>query len=66
MLALGEDHRGERFDKVEQWCIANGKEVVRLKRTQEFARQTLRKNLKEGNNTALLFHNIIIIESVDL
>lgn len=34
ILALGEDHRGERFDRVEQWCYANGKEVVRLKRTQ--------------------------------
>lgn len=33
VLALGEDHRGDRFDLVEQWCYANGKEVVRLKRT---------------------------------
>lgn len=32
VLALGEDHRGARFDEVEAWCIENGKEIVRLKR----------------------------------
>ena len=34
VLALGEDHVGDRFDRVAQWCLDNGKEVVRLKRTQ--------------------------------
>ena len=33
ILALGEDHVGERFDRVEEWCNNNGKKVVRLKRT---------------------------------
>lgn len=33
ILALGEDHTGERFDRVIKWCEENGKEVVRLKRT---------------------------------
>ena len=33
VLALGEDHRGGRFDEVEKWCNEHGKEVVRLKRT---------------------------------
>ena len=33
ILALGEDHIGERFDKVVEWCNNHGKEVVRLKRT---------------------------------
>lgn len=33
ILALGEDHRGGRFDDVEQWCIAHEKKIVRLKRT---------------------------------
>lgn len=33
ILALGEDHRGERFDAVEKWCIEHNKKVVRLKRT---------------------------------
>lgn len=30
ILALGEDHRGGRFDIVEQWCKEHGKKVVRL------------------------------------
>lgn len=34
ILALGEDHRGARFDEVEAWCRENGKEIVRLKRTE--------------------------------
>ena len=33
ILALGEDHVGERWDKLSNWCLENGKEVVRLKRT---------------------------------
>ena len=33
VLALGEDHTAERFQKAADWCIANGKEVVRMKRT---------------------------------
>lgn len=33
ILALGEDHKGERFSNVENWCNQHGKSVVRLKRT---------------------------------
>lgn len=33
ILALGEDHKGGRFDEAERWCVENGKQVVRLKRT---------------------------------
>lgn len=33
VLALGEDHKGARFDAVTQWCNEHGKQVVRLKRT---------------------------------
>lgn len=33
ILALGEDHIGERFDSITKWCSVNGKEIVRLKRT---------------------------------
>lgn len=36
-LALGEDHKGGRFDEVEQWCREHGKHVVRLKRTPGIA-----------------------------
>lgn len=34
ILALGEDHRGGRFDEAEKWCIEHDKNVVRLKRTE--------------------------------
>lgn len=34
VLALGEDHLGERFDIIQEWCKKNKKQVVRLKRTQ--------------------------------
>ena len=34
ILALGEDHRGGRFDAVEQWCEEHNKRVDRLKRTE--------------------------------
>ena len=33
ILALGEDHKGDRFDIIANWCEENGKQVVRLKRT---------------------------------
>jgi len=33
VLALGEDHKGGRFDEAAKWCEEHGKKVVRLKRT---------------------------------
>ncbi len=33
ILALGEDHVGERFDIIVKWCEENDKQIVRLKRT---------------------------------
>lgn len=33
IFALGEDHFGERFRRIEEWCAAHGKEVIRMKRT---------------------------------
>lgn len=33
ILALGEDHIGQRFDNVIRWCMEHEKKVVRLKRT---------------------------------
>ena len=33
ILALGEDHKGGRFDEITNWCNEHGKQVVRLKRT---------------------------------
>ena len=48
VLALGEDHKGERFDKVEEWCRNNGKEVVRLKRTPGISSSDIKKCLKRN------------------
>lgn len=45
ILALGEDHRGGRFDEVEEWCNKNGKRVVRLKRTPGICSSEIKMNL---------------------
>ena len=47
IMALGEDHRGDRFDEVEKWCIEHGKKVVRLKRTPGICSSDI-KNSIEG------------------
>lgn len=46
ILALGEDHRGGRFDEVEKWCIENGKKVIRLKRTPGICSSEIKKYLE--------------------
>ena len=46
ILCLGEDHIGERFDKVTQWCYANGKKVVRLKRTPGISSTELKSDVE--------------------
>lgn len=46
ILALGEDHRGERFDTLINWCEENGKSVVRLKRTQGICSSNIKSSLK--------------------
>ncbi len=50
ILALGEDHIGGRFDEVEKWCKANGKKVVRLKRTRGISSSDIKKNILNGMN----------------
>ena len=45
ILALGEDHRGGRFDVVENWCNEHGKKVVRLKRTPGIASSEIKEAL---------------------
>ena len=45
ILALGEDHKGGRFDEVDQWCKEHGKQVVRLKRTPGIASSEIKKEL---------------------
>lgn len=46
ILALGEDHRGGRFDAVEQWCEEHNKRVVRLKRTEGICSSDIKKSLE--------------------
>lgn len=43
ILALGEDHRGGRFDEVVNWCNEHEKKVVRLKRTQGICSSQIKK-----------------------
>lgn len=45
ILALGEDHRGGRFDDAEQWCIAHEKKIVRLKRTPGICSSEIKNKL---------------------
>ncbi len=47
ILALGEDHKGGRFDEAEKWCIEHGKKVVRLKRTPGICSSDIKKSIEE-------------------
>lgn len=47
ILALGEDHRGGRFDIAEKWCNDHGKKVVRLKRTPGICSSNIKEELKK-------------------
>ena len=50
ILALGEDHIGDRFDKVVSWCREHDKQVVRLKRTPGICSRDIKKELVGTNN----------------
>lgn len=43
ILALGEDHKGGRFDEVEKWCNEHNKKVARLKRTPGICSSDIKK-----------------------
>lgn len=45
ILALGEDHVGDRFIPVEDWCRQHGKKIVRLKRTPGICSSDIKKKL---------------------
>lgn len=47
VLALGEDHKGGRFDEVEKWCLMRGKKVVRLKRTPGICSSDIKKSIEK-------------------
>ena len=52
ILALGEDHVGDRFDVIANWCLAHGKDIVRLKRTPDISSSTIKKDvLQKGRNS---------------
>ena len=46
ILALGEDHKGERFDIATKWCEEHGKKVVRLKRTPGVSSSQIKSGLQ--------------------
>ena len=48
ILALGEDHRGGRFDECVKWCEEHGKSVVRLKRTPGICSSDIKKELSRS------------------
>ena len=45
ILALGEDHIGDRFTIIVDWCKEHGKDVVRLKRTSGIASSDIKKEI---------------------
>lgn len=47
ILALGEDHIGERFTIIEEWCKMHNKKVVRLKRTPNICSSAIKKELNK-------------------
>ena len=47
ILALGEDHVGERFDAIENWCKEHEKQVVRLKRTPGICSSQIKEELSK-------------------
>ena len=47
ILALGEDHKGERFDVISKWCHENNKSVVRLKRTPGIASSDIKGEISK-------------------
>lgn len=47
ILALGEDHKGERFDVVTKWCEDHGKSIIRLKRTPGICSSDIKSNVRK-------------------
>lgn len=45
ILALGEDHKGGRFDIAVKWCNNHNKKVVRLKRTPGICSSAIKEEL---------------------
>ena len=45
VFAIGEDQNHEGFKRAMEWCKDNGKEVVRMKRTQGISSSQIKKGL---------------------
>lgn len=45
ILALGEDHKNDRFDVIEKWCCNHEKRVIRLHRTPGICSSNIKKYL---------------------
>lgn len=45
VFAIGEDQNHEGFQKAADWCLANGKEVVRMKRTQGICSSDIKQTI---------------------
>lgn len=45
ILALGEDHVGERFTIIENWCKYHNKKIVRLKRTPNICSSSIKNEI---------------------
>ena len=45
ILALGEDHKGKRFDEAIRWCHAHNKKIVHLMRTPGISSSEIKKEL---------------------
>ena len=50
ILALGEDHTGDRFTIVENWCYEQNKSVIRLKRTPGISSSEIKQQLPPRHN----------------
>lgn len=50
ILALGEDHTGDRFTIVENWCYEQDKSVIRLKRTPGISSSEIKQQLPSRHN----------------
>ena len=49
ILALGEDHKGERFDVLTRWCEDHRKKMFVLKRTQGICSSEIKNALSKEN-----------------
>ena len=48
ILALGEHHKGGRFDVIEKWCHDHNKAVIRINRTPGISSSKLRGEVLKG------------------